>query len=337
MALDVTVKITQAEVSGTLGFGYPLILISGAETETAYTECSSLDEIAEFFGEDSYAYDIATLIWKQKNAPATVAVYSAASDALTAIKAVDSYEWRQLIAVIGENDATTEAQIAAHVETTDDKMYFVTVSTVDELKALDGFDRTAAFYYDLVNENDELVEPYAVAAVVGEAAGREVGSFTYKNLIIKGLEALDLSDTTVDNIHDAGGFTLLLKAGEIVTSEGKVTSGEYIDVIDSKDWIIQQIAYQSQQLLNSSDKLPYTDAGIAALESVTVNVLQTAFSNGMIATDDDGVSALYTVNFKSRSEMSTADRQSRIYNGGNFTFALAGAIHYAEIKGQLEI
>ena len=125
-------------------------------------------------------------------------------------------------------------------------------------------------------------------------------------------------------------------AGDIVTSEGKVTSGEYIDIIDSKDWIIQQIEYGCQKLLNNSSKLPYSDTGIAALQGVVRTVLQEAFDNGMIATDSEGA-ALYSVNFKSREDMSDADRASRAYTGGNFTFTLAGAIHSAEINGELQI
>lgn len=335
MALDVIVKISQTAVAGKIGFGIPLVLVSKGTSAIPYTECTKLEDVATLCGKDSDAYSVARLIWLQANSPDKIAFYTSESDAETAIAEVISKDWRQLIVVFGDGDTKTIADVSNYIETTD-KMYFVTVTSSAELASVKGNDRTVAFYYDL-KDNDTLVEPYAVSALVGETAGREAGSFTYKNLILKGLEALDFTDNEVNEIHNGGGITLLLKAGDIVTSEGKTTSGEYIDVIDSKDWIIQQIGYQSQQLLNSSDKLPYTNAGIAALENVVNNVLQEAFTNGMIATDEDDTTALYSVNFKTRSEMSAEDRKNRTYTGGNFEFTLAGAIHNATINGELVI
>lgn len=335
MALDVIVKVSQTAVAGKIGFGIPLVLVSKGTSAIPYTECTKLEDVATLCGKDSDAYSVARLIWLQSNSPDKIAFYTSKSDAETAIAEVISKDWRQLIVVFGDGDTKTIADISDYIETTD-KMYFVTVTSSEELASVKGNDRTVAFYYDL-KDNDTLVEPYAVAALVGETAGRKAGSYTYKNLILKGLEALDLTDNEVNEIHNGGGITLLLKAGDIVTSEGKTTSGEYIDVIDSKDWIVQQIGYQSQQLLNSSDKLPYTNAGIAALENVVNNVLQEAFTNGMIATDEDDTTALYSVNFKTRSEMSAEDRKNRIYTGGNFEFTLAGAIHNATINGELVI
>lgn len=335
MALDVIVKISQTAVAGKIGFGIPLVLVSKGTSAIPYTECTKLEDVATLCGKDSDAYSVARLIWLQSNSPDKIAFYTSESDAETAIAEVISKDWRQLIVVFGDGDTKTIADISNYIETTD-KMYFVTVSSSAELASVKGNDRTVAFYYDL-KDNDTLVEPYAVAALVGETSGRKAGSYTYKNLILKGLEALDLTDNEVNEIHNGGGITLLLKAGDIVTSEGKTTSGEYIDVLDSKDWIVQQIGYQSQQLLNSSDKLPYTNAGIAALENVVNNVLQEAFTNGMIATDEDDTTALYSVNFKTRSEMSTEDRKNRTYTGGNFEFTLAGAIHNATINGELVI
>lgn len=336
MALDVKVKITATAIAGKIGFGIPLVLCSKGTTAKAYTECSTLTEVATLCGSESDSYKIAQLIWKQENAPSKIAFYTSASGAKTAIAEVIDKDWRQLIVVIGSGDTDAIDGIAEYIETTTDKMYFVTVKSSEELASVKGNDRTVAFYYDL-KKSEDYVEPYAVAALVGETAGREAGSFTYKNIILKGLEPLNKTDSEVSEIHTGGGITLLLKAGDIVTSEGKNSNGEYVDIIDSKDWIIQQIGYQSQKLLNNSAKLPYSDAGIAALESVVKNVLQEAFTNGVIATDEDGITPLYEVDFKKRSEMSATDRKNRVYNGGNFNFTLAGAIHEATINGELII
>lgn len=178
---------------------------------------------------------------------------------------------------------------------------------------------------------------YAVAAIVGASAGRKAGSFTYKDLIISGLEPQTLSDPDLTALHTAGGFTIVKKAGDIVTSEGKTVGGEFIDVIDSKHWIIQNIEYDTQKKLNIEAKVPYTDKGISSLATITANVLKKAFDNGMIDTDEDGVTPKYSVNFKPRSAMTALQRKNRVYTGGNFTFTLAGAVHTATINGELVI
>lgn len=337
MALDVIVNISEMSTAGSVGFGIPLVIASKSEKAVPYTECTELSEVEKLFGAETEIYNIAKLIWAQRNKPNSVAFYASTNDAESAITEVIHNDWRQLIVVFGEGDTKTMANVSEYIETTDDKMYFATVSEMDELTALGGKERTVAFYYDLKDSDGELIAPNAVAAIVGESAGRKVGSFTYKNLIISGLAPLEMAENQLNVIHESGGITLLRKAGDIVTSEGKNTQGDYIDIVDSKDWIIKQIGYQSQKLLNTSAKLPYTNQGIAALENVTKNVLQEAYNNGMIATDDDNATALYNVNFKSRSEMSEADRKNRIYSGGNFDFTLAGAIHTAHINGELVI
>jgi len=341
MALDVIVRISQTAIAGKVGFGMPLILTTKLTAASAvpYTVCESLEDVKTACGASSEAAKAAALIFAQTNKPSKIAVYGSTAAGTAAIAEVISKEWRQLILIKGDGDTTTDAAIATYIEETN-KLYFITVAATTGLANLSTFSRTIAFFYNLtttVEETEVPVQPYAVAALVGETAGRTVGSFTYKNLIIKGLTPLDLSDNQLGEIHSGGALTVVTKAGDIVTTEGKTCSGEYIDIIDSKDWIIQQIEVRTQQMLNNADKLPYTDTGIAVLENATANVLQEAFTNGMIATAEDGTTPLYTVNFKKRSEMSATDRASRAYTGGNFEFTLAGAIHTATIKGELVI
>jgi hypothetical protein len=124
------------------------------------------------------------------------------------------------------------------------------------------------------------------------------------------------------------------KAGDIVTSDGRSASGEYIDVVDSYDWIIQNIEHDTQKVLNNSAKVPFTNPGITQLEDATRSVLKTAFTNGMIApTEDNDNVGDYSTDFAPASEATAAEKASRHYSGGNFSFVLAGAIHTAEING----
>lgn len=331
MAKDVRVIIDLNKPAGSIGFGYPLIL-AGMQTEAvAYTECANLDEVGDLFDNATDVYAAAKLIFMQNKAPQTIAVCGVTTNVLEALPTLKNLGWRQLIVTsVGTEGESEIKDIAEWVETTPDKFYFTSaVLPAPSLPKLGVLDRTALFAYDGSVD-------YPEAALVGATAGKAPGSFTYKNMILKGLDPLDLTDGEIKAIHEAGAFTFVKKAGDNVTTEGKTCGGEYIDIIDSEDWVIQQIEYRTQKVLNQNDKVPYDNNGIAMLENVCVGVLKEAFDNGIIAVDDDGQPD-YSTNYKPRSETNGSDRVARKYVEGNFRFALAGAIHEAEIHGVIDI
>ena len=331
MALDVRVRINQASVAGKASFGIPLFLITKGAAAVAYTEYDR-SAFADAFADNTDVGKAGRLLFAQDNAPIKIAVCTSTSTAVAAIAEVVGKNWRQLFVFKGDGDTSTDKAISDAIAETTDKVLLLNISAASELtaiKANNGGGRTFAFLYPS--------KTYGVAAVIGATAGLDIGSFTYKNIKIKGLDPVStLTDTAITELHTNGGNTLLLKAGDIVISEGKTVDGEYLDVVDSKDWIAQKIAYNTQKLLNNEPKLPYTNAGIASLESVTEGVLKEAYDKGMIDTDDDGAPR-FSVSFKSRSEMSAEDIRNRTYTGGNFFFALAGAIHDADIYGELVV
>lgn len=319
MPLDVKVKIDLSKPVGKLAFGYPLILSIG-KTGSAYTEVSDLDDItAAKYTTDSNVYKAAELMFKQKNRPAKIAVCTLT--AATDISTILNKGFRQIVLV----DAETDTDIVTAVEATADKLYFPVVESASGLSAYKDKKRVVGFVH-----SNEL----ASAALVGESAGREVGSFTYKNLILEGIIPMEITDTDLEAIHTANGLTFVTKAGDNVTTEGKAMAGEYIDILDSQDYIIQQLEYETQKVLNNTGKVPYDNNGIALLESVAVNVLKGAYNNGMIATNEDGTPA-YSVDYAMRSETTPEDRVARKYLGGKFSFTLAGAIHNVEITGEI--
>lgn len=323
--LDVKVKIELSKVVGKLGFGYPLILKAGVEDAAVpYVVCKSLEEVvAAGFAVESDVYAAAQLVFKQENAPEKIAVFASETDVVAAITSVLDKDWRQLV-VLGQNDLATVKTIADVIESTR-KMYFACVESIDASLDSEKYDRTVLFVHPSAD---------AVAALVGEAAGREVGSFTYKNLILAGVEPQVYTSAQLEAIHEKGGMTLVTKAGDNVTSEGKSQSGEYIDVTDSIDYVLQQIEYKLQKVLNNTAKVPYDNRGIALLESAVLTVLQDAYNKGIIAEREDGTGD-YSVSFAARSETSEEDRANRYYPYGKFTFALAGAIHMVEITGEI--
>lgn len=333
MALDVKVKIDLTKPVGKLGFGTPLILEENAAKEIAYKVVTNVEEVVTAgYEEGTKVYKAAALIFEQTNAPDKIALYATTGTAATALADTQlvSKDWRQLIVVSTGEAATEVGTIIEKVEALDGKMYFAGLDADDSTEiTVTGIRRSVLFYCTATE-----AAPVPVAALVGETAGRDAGSFTYKNMILKGIEPQELSDAQVTAIHEKGGITFLTKAGDNVTSEGKVAGGEYIDIIDSEDYIIQQLAFKSQQVLNAADKIPFDNNGIALLESVAVDVLQTAYNGGMIATATDGTPE-YSVSYALRSATTEEDRAKRRYMGGKFSFAMAGAIHESTVTGTI--
>lgn len=323
---DVKVTITLLKPVGSAGFGYPLLLTKG-ETEVPYTVCNGLDEVVKAgFANDTDMYKAANLVFMQNDAPSKIAVCSTTKDYATFLPEIIDKEWRQLV-IVDTTLTDYDTAVSTYIETTG-KICFIGAKTAPtESKNYKAFDRTVCVVY---------TDTLGVAAVVGATAGLETGSFTYKNIVIKGLTAQDYTEADITAMHKNGAITVLEKAGDIVTSEGIVGSGEYIDIIDSKDWIIQQLEYQTQQLLNNMKKIPYDNNGIAMLEGVAVNVMRTAYGMGMIADNEDG-SPAYTVNYALKSECAEGDIAARKYVGGKFAFTLAGAIHNVEIDGEISV
>ena len=335
MALDVKVKIDLTKPVGKLGFGMPLVLEENATTAVAYTECRNLGEVVSAgFATTTKVYKAANTIFMQDNAPSKIAVCAASGTAATWLGDVENTgkSWRQLIVVTESETTTSISGTMTAIEALSNKMYFADLA-VDSTETItvSGINRTVLFYCDATDDY-----PSPAAALVGATAGLSAGSFTYKNMILKGIAPQALSDTKIDAIHTKGGITFVTKAGDNVTSEGKVAGGEYIDIIDSQDYIISNLEYQTQKTLNSMNKIPYDNNGIAILESVAVNVMRDAYNNGIIATNDDGTAA-YAVNYAKREDTAETDRATRRYIGGQFAFTLAGAIHTVEITGEIII
>lgn len=349
MAKDVKVTINLAKAATGIGFGYPLIFEGKATKAIPYTECTTIDEVVKAVGgitasdnESAVAtkteaakktgiYKAALLLFMQDNAPATIAICADTAVASTGLANILHQGWRQLIVVSADTEGEDARKaISDYIETTG-KMYFTSVADVADA-TISGNDRTVI----MVHEDDDTTVVFPEAALVGATAGKPVGSLTYKNQKLKGLTPKVLPESELTAIHDANAMAFVLKAGDGVTSEGMATSGEYVDVIDAQDFIIQNIENNVQKTLNNADKIPYDNVGISILENATASVLKEAAENGMIAVNDNGVYD-YSVAFKPRSATKASDRAARRYPEGSFRFALAGAIHTAEINGTIEI
>lgn len=255
-----------------------------------------------------------------------------------------SCDWRYLIPIGITLD--NFKRLAAYIEANGEARkvlgcYFNTGQYSDllgYLKAMKDYERTFVYIGIPTYEGNNSIDLNQITtALISKTSNKAIGSYTYKNQALKGVYADEaIMKSQLEEYHKNNVNGYVHKAGYDVTSEGKLVNGEYIDILDAKDWLITQIKYQLQQVLIINDKIPYDNTGIAILEDAVVNVLKTAYNNGMIAEDDNG-QPIYSVEFAKRSETKASDREKRQYMEGKFSFDLAGAIHEATINGTINI
>lgn len=370
MALsDVTVKVNLVTSAGIEPVWFPLFFSASTSdpnlaNEIPYTECTSLQQLAELIGnvskEDSMSqrkakieqgkstslYNNVYHMYMQNEHPNRFAVInigskSSMTDVQSALEPYLDAGWRQLVMVVGFS-GSLYISMADYIENLEQrKMLFfesgnpsinsVTDSETSEKHSLTDYKRTVAVYHPMCSAN------YPVASVIGAVAGKAPGSINYRNMIVKGVAPVALTEEELETLHNNGFMTLVERAGDVVTSQGKSASGErYIDTIDIEDYVVQQLIYNSQKALNVNDIVPYNNDGIAILENAAVSVMIDCCNNGMIAKTDTNTYE-YDVNYPALSYVPEDDVANRIYKLGTVSFTVQGAIDKEEITVEMTL
>ena len=238
-------------------------------------------------------------------------------DSVVLANAIDSYGRK--LAVLGMDVNLSTAKVSDIESITDAPFY--------------GNERTVVF---LANREVGSNEKYkGVGALVGALGNLQPGSITWKFKKLKGITATQVNGGVVAKATEIGAIMYVYKAGTAQTSEGLSTGLEYIDNLHSDDWVRAEIESSIQNLLQTTDKLPYGAQGIAQLEAAVTTVLRTATENGIILVDPETNAGDFTVLAGSREEQAASDIASRSYKGLSFDYTRAGAIHDVTVHGTI--
>lgn len=165
------------------------------------------------------------------------------------------------------------------------------------------------------------------------------GGETWANKKLAGVSTDPLTETEYKAITFKNGNTFETVRNVAITQNGKVTAGEWIDVIRFRDWLQEEISTNIFNLMINRDKIPYTDAGIAIIENQIRTALDLGQERGGIApTEYDELSNEnqgYTISVPLAANIPANTKANRILEDISFTARLAGAIHAVEIKGNL--
>lgn len=198
-------------------------------------------------------------------------------------------------------------------------------SLVGELKA-ENNSRTAIIYHAAAKETE-----CADAAWIGNCAPFEPGSQTWAYKTLSGVSADALTSTQegILEANNANRYTSV--AGVSITRNGKVSSGEYIDIQIGIDWLNARLAENVYSLLVNSRKVPYDDTGIQLVVGQVESTLNGAARLGILQAGTIVVTApLY-------SEIPQADKLARNLPDVKFTALLLGAVHTVEIQGTVSL
>lgn len=196
--------------------------------------------------------------------------------------------------------------------------------TLDDIATL-ARARTAGTYHP---------SPYAMnsAAWAGRCLPLDPGSITWKFKSLSGVTTVSLTSTQRDNLVNRDANFYEAVNGADIMSEGTTADGDFIDVQRGLDWLEDDMSKRVFEALAGADKIPFTDPGVAVIESEMVASLRVAVNRGILAADPAPVVTVPKV-----ADVSTADKLARLLPDMKFTGVLAGAIHKVTLTGVVSV
>ncbi len=173
---------------------------------------------------------------------------------------------------------------------------------------------------------------YPGAAWMGRVLPFDPGSLTWMFKALTGIDTYELTSTELAALEGKAGnwYRELGRVG--VTGNGVMASGEFIDIIRGIDWLTARLQERIFGVLVNSDKIPFTDPGIAVVEAEVRAQLQEAIGVGLLAANPAPV-----VTVPKAADVSTSDKTARTLPDVEFSATLAGAIHKVEITGVVSV
>lgn len=189
-----------------------------------------------------------------------------------------------------------------------------------------GYVRTFVLYHQDA-DND-----FPECAWFGGVLPLDPGSETWKFKKLNSISYSNLTSTQSQNARNKKANTYEFIGGVGITREGTVAQGEFIDIVRGIDWLSSRIQEFVYSVLVNSNKVPYTDAGITAIESEVKRALQLGITNNFIANDPAP-----TVTVPKAASVPPNDKAQRILKNVRFQATLSGAIHAINITGTVTV
>ena len=313
-----------AETVATLSTAWAALLnalaASTATDDTTRVTFNSTTAGSLFYLEEVYGFDL-----YDKSADPGIATD------LAAITAADG-DWYGLLL-----DSNSEAEVNAASTVTEAQERLFGYATGDAT-ARNGTaggvmdDRFLAQVFRTFGIFSENTSGYAAARAMGECFPLDPGSETWKFKSLSGVTASILTASQESAIEGKNGNHYQIVAGLGILQQGVVHSGEFIDVVRGRDWLVARLRERVYGLLANARKVPFTDAGVDMVRNVVLAQLREGIGAGLLAASPEPVVTVPLV-----ADVSTADKAARLLPDVEFSATLAGAIHAVEINGVISV
>lgn len=343
----VEVNITRQTTSvAVAAFNVPLILSQFAtnKTTTAFTRARVYGSVAEMASDgwtsSDAVYKIANAIFSQNPSVNKIVVgrkdsNDATIDAALNAIANENNDWYGI--VVDQSLVSSFADVASWVETAKKfAIFWITdVNAYDPSKSTD-----LASVLKLANRNRSAVvwhatpaggADYIDAAWMGEGFPYEPGTSTWAYKTLNGVTPDTLLASQETALKNKNCNYYMTVGGVSITQEGKVASGEYIDIIIGTDWIEARLREAVYSALVNNRKIPYDDTGIAMIEGLVKGVLNEASSKGILQADSIAVTV------PKYADIPQADKLARKLPDVKFSALYQGAIHSVTINGTISV
>ena len=343
----VEVNITRQTTSvAVAAFNVPLILSQFAtnKTTTAFTRARVYGSVAEMASDgwtsSDAVYKIANAIFSQNPSVNKIVVgrkdsNDATIDAALNAIANENNDWYGI--VVDQALVSSFADVASWVETAKKfAIFWITdVNAYDPSKSTD-----LASVLKLANRNRSAVvwhatpaggADYPDAAWMGEGFPYEPGTSTWAYKTLNGVTPDTLLASQETALKNKNCNYYMTVGGVSITQEGKVASGEYIDIIIGTDWIEARLREAVYSALVNNRKIPYDDTGIAMIEGLVKGVLNEAASKGILQADSIAVIV------PKYADIPQADKLARKLPDVKFSALYQGAIHSVTINGTISV
>jgi hypothetical protein len=190
-------------------------------------------------------------------------------------------------------------------------------------------DRVFVFFHpDIVGGTDPIPE----AALFGKMLTKHPGSATWALKELASVPTYNLKSAQFQKSQDKNAMVYINMAGVPVTQDGKVASGEYIDVIHGCDWLAARIQNLVFTPMKQQDKLSFNDEGQTTIIDAVRAGLQEGVDNKIITSDYEITSPMISNLAK---ETLASYKGSRTLPPVKFTAPLDGAIQHVSIEGTI--
>ena len=246
-------------------------------------------------------------------------------------------DWYAL-ALLDRTVATVES-VAAWIET-QVKIFGTASSDLNIINQEAGVDTTsiAAVFNNLgyvrtfVMYHQDAALDFPECAWFGNVLPTQPGSETWKFKTLASISYSSLDSTQETNAFDKEANTYEYVGGVGITQNGTMAQGEFIDIIRGVDWLTSTIQTYVYSVLVNSLKVPYTNAGITAIESQIRRALTLGVSNNFIASEPP-----FEIFVPNALDVPAIDKANRILRNVTFNATLAGAIHATFITGTVSV